>query len=957
MTDVFAEPRVGGEYRLLRTIRRGPWMTYLADDDGGQQIRMTCIAGSAALHDELLQDVRRFQECSGARLVKPLEAVERQDMLVVIHPEPDAGDLAAFCAERTPKVGEALAIVAQIAEAVQSLHSGDLLHGWLDPQNILVASGSQVLVQGGGLHAAVKHYLTTRQALFHGSSMSENPFWAPELGIADTVQSDLYSLGRLLLFLLTGDITAAVQWSPAKQCWEVLNDDGDLTAQIAALPAAVIEILRRTLAVNVDDRFRDCGELLEALREADRMETATVASRVTGQQDLPPNRAACDLAFEVRTVGGRVLAALLLPALALVVAWLVGIRQTPVLESRQMAYQARVAAHPGHDALWWLDDQETYFLLPPIRRQIVRDRLLGDLPVPGVEGDAGSGPLRQKLKEVVFGDAANPKSKPLQIALTPPLQSALEGLVPGNKAHPNSQQRLRAALATVPAGPDAAEMHLRALLMHKLAESGAQPPGSPAGGNSGSSYAELAGEAYQAALPLYAWYEPGMAALCRADYARLLVRQGKHDEAERQLQLAESLARSMESEAWWLPFLLSVHEQLAAIHRKEGSWAKAEATLERAAALTGLDGDSPLVPKDEFQAFILERRGWYLMDRWRVEEAAACFSAAYRFRQCESLRLGPRGARSLELALHNRHGEAMALRYMGNCDQACQQYVAIISDLEKELKRHGPWSSAARTMLRDRLLNTLERLADCYLYSSNDYAETQAWLEVALDEAEQRVQLSEPADELVARLYFKKALAAAISGDLEASQMAFQRGQQLSVKAADAQGEDSLAPLKSAVLQYTRNLVRAYSEYRRGTSTVDDTYAALRREFIVLDRQSRISRDELDLIMLIARNLPAAPDMAESSGKDQAGGTQRLTPGTLRQIAQFNVALARLPQLGERNRSILNYVSGSYRHAIHLYDEAGRSSRSRELEEESELGYVTGQPDDVFSNSTRERTR
>jgi serine/threonine protein kinase len=197
MTDVFAEPRVGGEYRLLRTIRRGPWMTYLADDDEGQQIRMTCIAGSAALHDELLQDVRRFQECSGARLVKPLKAVERQDMLVVIHPEPDAGDLAAFCAERTPKASEALAIVAQIAEAVQSLHSGDLLHGWLDPQNILVGSGSQVLVQGGGLYAAVKHYLTTRQALFHGSSMSENPFWAPELGIADTVQSDLYSLGRL----------------------------------------------------------------------------------------------------------------------------------------------------------------------------------------------------------------------------------------------------------------------------------------------------------------------------------------------------------------------------------------------------------------------------------------------------------------------------------------------------------------------------------------------------------------------------------------------------------------------------------------------------------------------------------------------------------------------------------------------------------------------------------------
>jgi hypothetical protein len=131
--------------------------------------------------------------------------------------------------------------------------------------------------------------------------------------------------------------------------------------------------------------------------------------------------------------------------------------------------------------------------------------------------------------------------------------------------------------------------------------------------------------------------------------------------------------------------------------------------------------------------------------------------------------------------------------------------------------------------------------------------------------------------------------------------------------------------------------VLAHLEYRSGQKSVDQTYRALRREFIQLDSLNRVSRDELDLIMLVARHLPSDPPDPESGAAGQTAQTPGLSPATLRQIAQFNVALARLPQAEGRNRAILQYVSGSYQHAVRLYGGAGKTFQQHEDEIKREL--------------------
>jgi len=1054
MVSSFGNTRQIANYRQDRTVRSGPLAVYQVVDDAGQRFRMTCVPSALIPPDHLQQEVTAFQRCSGAGLLLPLQVEERAGFTCVLHPDVDAECLVELRRRQAMSVAQSLSLVAKIALAVQPIHARHLQHGWLDSINVLFTADAKVLVQGGGLYAAIKQHLTTRQSMFGGGSIAENAYWAPELGIADTAQSDLFSLGRLLLFLLTADDATFVLWDAQNQRWEFDRDADDLRAKIEKLPTEVVNILRGTLATNGEDRFHDCEQLRTALLAAEAVVAPPHSAQRTATEPTPASSvsaaallpaavgdttgvapAPTGVRLEIRRVVERLTAALLLPALALIAAWALGFMHEPVFDASRSANQARVGALSGRDSLWWLDDEQTYFLLPPIRRQMMDEKRLDAVTShrggnDGLDADR----LRKELRSQVLEISAN-KSSPPSDALSARYgrwQAAADALNPLANAHQLFQHHLKACLTTYPPSEDAGQMHLRALLLHKLAVSGAVPsqPGSTAEGDAPPSYAEQAKNAYEVALKSYAWHEPGMAALCCADFARLLASQGRPEDAEQQLLRAESLVwttidpskhdagalrkRYLSAirpepaivDRAWHPFLVSVYDQLSSLYRKEGLWTKAEDVLAYAAQLVQLDqphdetaeevsppsqlvaapvgSEEPVEGSSDnwcgvgrarrannpLQAFVLERRGWYRMDRWQVEDACLDFTGARQFRDREDQAESYGAARSLELEFHNRHGQAMALRYMGKPEMACGEYEKIVSEIRELLWSKTSWSPAERVTLQARLLNSRERLADCFLYGLKDWKEAQRCLDEALEDAEQQIQLSDPRDEVAARLYFKKALAAVLAGDLDRGRAFCQRGQELAPKSAVApapvpvpapsppalvlvpgvtiplfagsgDSATSLTPLKSPTLQYVRNLVLANLEYRDGQKSVDQTYRTLRREFIQLDSLNRISRDELDLIMLVARHLPSEPPNSESGAENQNAQTPGLSPATLRQIAQFNVALARLPQAEQRDRCILDYVSGSYQHAVRLYGQAGTTYKKHqdEIQRESESGY------------------
>ncbi len=122
-------------------------------------------------------------------------------------------------------------------------------------------------------------------------------------------------------------------------------------------------------------------------------------------------------------------------------------------------------------------------------------------------------------------------------------------------------------------------------------------------------------------------------------------------------------------------------------------------------------------PNHPLAAHIAERYAWSLMDQWKVEEATKQFQAAYHIRLTNEEEKSPYAA---IYVFQNRHGMAMAARYRGNLDAARRTYKSVVDEIKTalaEAQEHGAGQPTDIRSLHQRLGNSLERWADCELYS------------------------------------------------------------------------------------------------------------------------------------------------------------------------------------------------------------------------------------------------
>ncbi|MFA6633022.1 MAG: serine/threonine-protein kinase [Kiritimatiellia bacterium] len=106
--------------------------------------------------------------------------------------------------EREGPVNErtALRMALDVADGLSALHREGLVHGDIKPANIVLDRDGNAKLVDFGLSGMTRH---DGQGNFIGTPF----FIAPELlhGVADTHQSDLYSLGATLYYLLSGRLT------------------------------------------------------------------------------------------------------------------------------------------------------------------------------------------------------------------------------------------------------------------------------------------------------------------------------------------------------------------------------------------------------------------------------------------------------------------------------------------------------------------------------------------------------------------------------------------------------------------------------------------------------------------------------------------------------------------------------------------------------------------------------
>jgi class 3 adenylate cyclase/ABC-type transport system substrate-binding protein/tRNA A-37 threonylcarbamoyl transferase component Bud32/streptogramin lyase len=267
-----AEGTVLAGYRVERVLGRGATGTvYLARDDAlDRHVALKLLAPDLArdprFRERFLRESRTAAGLEHSGIV-PIYAAGETEGTLFLAMRYVRGDLrqAIETAGRL-EPGEALELLSQVGEALDTAHRAGLIHRDVKPANVLV-DGDRAWLADFGLakHAATVNSLS-RDSGFAGTVS----YIAPEQiqGAEVDGRADVYALGCVLFECLTGRAPYPRDNDLAVVFAHLREPPPSVSALRPELPEPLDRVIAKALAKSPDERYRTCGELVSEARSA-----------------------------------------------------------------------------------------------------------------------------------------------------------------------------------------------------------------------------------------------------------------------------------------------------------------------------------------------------------------------------------------------------------------------------------------------------------------------------------------------------------------------------------------------------------------------------------------------------------------------------------------------------------------------------------------------------------------
>ena len=177
-------------------------------------------------------------------------------------------------------IDEVVRIGADLAQAVQSLHSQDAIHLDVKPENILINEKGKLTLIDFGLshHARYPDLLAEEMRKGIGSA----PYISPEqvAGIRSDSRSDIFSIGVIMYELLTGELPFGNPQTMSGLRKRMLAEPFPPRAIRREIPRWLQEVVLRCLEPRAADRYQSAARLRQVLRDPEGVTLTERADRV-----------------------------------------------------------------------------------------------------------------------------------------------------------------------------------------------------------------------------------------------------------------------------------------------------------------------------------------------------------------------------------------------------------------------------------------------------------------------------------------------------------------------------------------------------------------------------------------------------------------------------------------------------------------------------------------------------
>jgi len=160
-------------------------------------------------------------------------------------------------------VEDAISILVEICRAVAHAHSRGIIHRDLKPENVMIDTEGDVFVLDFGLARAVEENGLTQPGMIMGT-----PFYmSPEQLTGEKLdeRSDIYSLGLILYYCITGEDLFRAEGFTAVLTKHATTRIADLVAMHSLLPSNLQDVLVSMMEEDRNMRARSVKEILERL--------------------------------------------------------------------------------------------------------------------------------------------------------------------------------------------------------------------------------------------------------------------------------------------------------------------------------------------------------------------------------------------------------------------------------------------------------------------------------------------------------------------------------------------------------------------------------------------------------------------------------------------------------------------------------------------------------------------